>query len=80
MMNEYGYWGSWLGHGLFGGVLMILFWAAVIYFIIWLVRSNTTINNNGKKPIDYLKERYLKVKLPKNSLSLCKKILLTKLI
>ena len=65
MMNEYGYWGSWLGHGLFGGVLMILFWAAVIYFIIWLVRSNTTINNNGKKPIDYLKERYAKGEITK---------------
>ena len=64
-MNEYGYWGSWLGHGLFGGVLMILFWAAVIYFIIWLVRSNTTINNNGKKPIDYLKERYAKGEITK---------------
>ena len=65
MMNEYGYWGSWLGHGLFGGVLMILFWAAVIYFMIWLVRSNTTINNNGKKPIDYLKERYAKGEITK---------------
>ena len=64
-MNEYGYWGSWLGHGLFGGVLMILFWAAVIYFMIWLVRSNTTINNNGKKPIDYLKERYAKGEITK---------------
>ena len=65
MMNEYGYWGSWLGHGLFGGALMILFWAAVIYFMIWLVRSNTTINNSGKKPIDYLKERYAKGEITK---------------
>ncbi len=64
MMNEYGYGGSWMGHGLVGGFLMILFWAAVIYFIVWLVRRNTC-RNNDKKPLDYLKERYAKGKVTK---------------
>lgn len=65
MMNQYGYGESWIGHGLFGGVLMILFWAAVVYFIVWLVRRNTIGNNNGKKPIDHLKERYAKGEITK---------------
>ena len=56
--NGYGGWGNmmgWFG----GGIMMILFWVAVIYFIVWLVRNNkTNETDSGKKALDILKERY----------------------
>ena len=63
--NGYGGWGNmmgWLG----GGIMMILFWVAVIYFIVWLVRNNkTNETDSGKKALDILKERYAKGEMDK---------------
>jgi putative membrane protein len=59
--HEGAYWG--IG---FGGFWMVLFWAAVISFGVWVVHkltdkgevlTNTTINT---KPMDIAKERYAK--------------------
>lgn len=64
--NGYGDWGvgsmmGWFG----GGIMMILFWAMVIYFIVWLVRSNQTNGMDSKKALDILKERYAKGEIEK---------------
>ena len=66
MYGLYNGWGvggmmSWLG----GGIMMILFWAAVIYFIVWLVRNNKTNGVDNKKALDILKERYAKGEIDK---------------
>ncbi|HCY17992.1 MAG: hypothetical protein UR62_C0004G0010 [Candidatus Nomurabacteria bacterium GW2011_GWF2_35_12] len=55
--NMMGFWG--------GGILMILFWAIVIYFIVWLVRNNKANGKDSNKALDILKERYAKGEIDK---------------
>lgn len=55
--NMMGFWG--------GGIMMILFWAVIIYFIVWLVRNNKTNGIGDKKSLDILKERYAKGEIDK---------------
>ena len=55
--NMMGFWG--------GGILMILFWAIVIYFIVWLVRNNKANGKDSNKALDILKERYEKGEIDK---------------
>ena len=63
--NGYGGWGNmmgWFG----GGIMMVLFWVAVIYFFVWLVRNNKTNGiDSNKKALDILKERYAKGEIDK---------------
>lgn len=71
MMYEYGVNGVWFGHTLFGGLFMIIFWVAVVLFIVWAVRQ---LSDNGRKDnavgrgnaaLDTLKERYAKGEIDK---------------
>lgn len=34
-----GYYGGWGAMGWFGGIMMILFWAALILLVVWIVRA-----------------------------------------
>jgi putative membrane protein len=64
LYNGYGGWGGmmgWFG----GGIMMILFWVVVIYFIVWLVRNNKVSGPADKKALDVLKERYAKGEIDK---------------
>lgn len=67
MMYEYGLNGGWYGHTLFGGFSMIVFWVAIILFVMWLVREMSGSNKkqadikyHGKTALDILNERYAK--------------------
>lgn len=65
----YGLYNGYSGFGMMsflgGGLMMILFWATVIYFIIWLVRNNKIDKVDNKKAVDILKERYAKGEIDK---------------
>ncbi len=59
------YLGSMFGWGLGGGLMMILFSVALIFFIVWLVREmngkkDHNETHNSKSALDILKERYAK--------------------
>ena len=59
------YYGNMFGWGLGGGLMMILFWAVIIFFIVWLVREmggkkDHSETHSSKSAIDILKERYSK--------------------
>ncbi len=58
--------GSMLGF-LGGGIMMILFWGVIIYFIVWLVRNSKTngVNDKNNDALDILKERYARSEIEK---------------
>ena len=67
LFNGYGGWGTGSMMGWFGGgIMMILFWAIVIYFIVWLVRNNKANGKDSNKALGILKERYAKGEIDKN--------------
>ena len=63
------YYGNMLDCGFGGGIVMIIFWVAVTFFIIWLVKEAKGGNNPdssiSKPAIDILKERYAKGEIDK---------------
>jgi len=61
MYGIYNGWGGWFG----GGIMMILFWGAIIYFIIWLISNNKTNVMDSKKSLHTLEERYAKGEIDK---------------
>jgi len=60
-----------------GGIMMIIFWAVVIYFIVYLVHNNK-INNTNKsnKALEILEERYVKGEIDKKEFEEKKKDLI----
>lgn len=56
----YGLYGDFIGHTIVGGFFMIIFWVAVISFIVWVINlaSNSHDEHKPKTAIDILKERY----------------------
>ncbi|MBP7846003.1 MAG: SHOCT domain-containing protein [Candidatus Pacebacteria bacterium] len=51
--------------GMGGGLMMIVFWVAIVFLVIWLVRGLRSENShfgslNSKNSLDILKERYAK--------------------
>lgn len=61
-----------------GGFMMILFWVAIIIFIVWIVREmggkNHSDKTSGPKTsIDILKERYAKGEITKEQFESMKK-------
>ncbi len=54
--------GGWM---IFGGIAMVIFWAAVIWLVVWGVkkiahRDNSAGPTGGRTPLDIAKERYAK--------------------
>jgi len=76
MMHDYG-WGAGSGMGLAGGIIMTVFWvavlAALIILVVWLVRQAqggaTPVGSAGTtaapNPLDILKTRYAKGEIDK---------------
>ena len=52
----------WLG----GGIMMVVFWGLIIYFVVWVVKklSNTSDSANSSA-INILKERFAKDEITK---------------
>ncbi len=62
------YWGNMTGFGLSGSIMMILFWAAIIIFIVWVVKEIGGKNHekpNSNSALVLLKERYAKGEINK---------------
>lgn len=78
------YYGNMWGAGIFGGILMLFFWIAVISLIIWAIRGfgmsrhhYQQIQDNSKA-LDILKERYAKGEIEKQEFETKKKDLLSR--
>jgi putative membrane protein len=60
------YWGGWNGGWMIGGmILMIIFWGAVIWLVVWGIRKATNHGSSsavtgGRTPLEIAKERYAK--------------------
>lgn len=65
------YYGHMLGWGLGGGLMMVVFWAIIIVFIVWLVKElrggsrSGMPEHNSRAALDILKERYAKGEIGK---------------
>ncbi|KKT75512.1 MAG: hypothetical protein UW71_C0002G0012 [Parcubacteria group bacterium GW2011_GWB1_44_7] len=79
LYGDYGGWGAGGALGWFGGgLMMLLFWAAVIIFIVWLVREIGGRNNEKSRSnsaLEILKERYAKGEINKEEFEEKKKVL-----
>ena len=62
-----GYYDFGYGMGFFGWIFMVLFWAAVIWLIVWLVNKNknSARDHSEKTASEILKERYAKGEITK---------------
>jgi putative membrane protein len=60
MMGIGGFGGLGFGMGLFGGVMMLLFWATIILLVVWAVRSvfPSQRQNERESAVEILKRRY----------------------
>lgn len=76
--NGYGTWGNGHMFGFGGGIMMLVFWVAVIAVVVWIVKyskskdsyMNTKENNNA---LELLKERYVKGEISKEEFESIKK-------
>lgn len=60
------YYNHMYGVGGFGGFWMLIFWVALIAFIVWAVREVSGRKTSDKsKALDILKERYAKGEIDK---------------
>lgn len=64
------YYGDMFGWGLGGGIMMIIFWVAIILFIVWIVkeasgRNDSDKTRHDKSAIEILEERYAKGEIDK---------------
>lgn len=77
MMGYYG--DTWFGMGTFGWFFMILFWGALIWFIIWLLRQEDTRHHHmeyrrqEKSAIEILDTRFAKGEIDKKEYADMKK-------
>ena len=75
--NGYGNMMGWFG----GGIMMIIFWAAFILFIVWIVKEVSGRNKSdkprhGKSALEILEERYAKGEIDKKEFEEKKKDLI----
>ncbi len=75
------YYGDMLGWGFGGSLMMIIFWVAIIFFIVWLVKetrgSNSSDAPKSKSALDILKDRYAKGEIDKKEFEEKKKDLIS---
>lgn len=74
----YSYCGDWAGGTMFGGIIMILFWIAIISLIVWIVRKALHWHQDGERDnaIEILKERYARGEINKEEFEAKKKDLM----
>ena len=71
----------WYWHGMdggwmiFGGFMMLLFWAGIIWLVAWWVRraSQHTYHGENMTPLDIAKARYAKGEITKEQFEQLKK-------
>ena len=70
------YWGNMADFGFGGGIMMFVFWAAIIIFIVWVVKEIGGKNHertNSNSALEILKERYAKGEINKEEFEAKKK-------
>jgi putative membrane protein len=55
-----GYYSNWGMMGWFGGIMMILFWLALVLLVVWIVRATVPAQrrDDGDVALDLLRRRF----------------------
>ena len=55
-----GYYGGWGAMGWFGGIMMLLFWLALVLLVVWVIRAQFPPQRRDERDtaLDVLKRRY----------------------
>lgn len=62
------------GWGIFGGIIMLIFWVVVILLIVWIIKQVGGQNNkDNQSALNILKERYAKGEISKEEFESKKK-------
>lgn len=68
------YWSEGVGTwAVFGGVLMVLFWAAIIGLAVWVVARVTGRSSRGNGALSTARERYARGEISKEEFDRIKK-------
>ena len=68
------YYGHMLGWGIWGWLMMPLFWGGVILLVVWLVREVSGTNSSqSNRALEILKERYAKGEISREEFEAKKK-------
>ena len=72
MMYWHGMDGGWM---IFGAIMMVIFWAGIIWAIAWGIRraSHHTYSRENMTPLDIAKARYAKGEITKDQFDQLKK-------
>ncbi|MFH1651357.1 MAG: SHOCT domain-containing protein [Chloroflexota bacterium] len=70
------FWGDGMGWWLFGGISMVVFWGAVIFLVVWVVRKLAQPadgRKDNRSALDIARERYARGEISREEFEQLKK-------
>ncbi len=72
-------WDGWMIHGMWGGLMMLIFWiiliVGIVFLVKWIMDRNRTTNRQepDESPLEILRRRYAKGEITKEEFEAMKR-------